>query len=267
MEPTLPVRLRGPLRHACQAAAAAGVSLALLVGEPRLLAQGAEGPPRDAEGRQLAAELRAQPPAFNTSGTLRRRDPTGRWQPPIPVRLDVYESEAGWRSVYQAFDSSSAIHETLVIEHPAEGDNRYELTSSAPGGGSPVARRFTGSEAQLPFSDSEFWLVDLGLEFLRWPGQRIVKTEMRKGRNCRVLESVPAEVQPGGYSRVRSWVDIEKQGLLRAEAFDAEGRLLKEFSIGSFKKVGGVWQLKSMEIRNARTDARTRIEFDLEIPD
>lgn len=224
-------------------------------------------PSPEEEGRTLAAELRARPPAFNTSGTLRRREVSGRWLPPVPVRLDVYEAGTGWRSVYQVFDATSAVVETLVIQHEATGPSRYELVTTRPGSGTTTTTTLTGSEAGVPFAGSDFWLEDLGLEFLRWPGQRVVKTEMRKGRNCRVLESTPARPPATGYARVLSWVDLEKGGLLRAEAFDPAGRLLKEFSVGSFKKIEGAWQLKSMEIRNDQTDARTRLEFDLEIPD
>ena len=219
------------------------------------------------EGQVLAAELRVRPPAFNTSGTLRRRDVSGRWLRPVQVRLDVYEAGAGWRSVYQVFDDTSAVVETLVIQHEPTGGNRYECVTVQPGSGTAATRNLLGDEASVPFASSDFWLADLGLEFLCWPGQRILRTEMRKGRNCRVLESTPLNPRPGNYARVLSWVDIEKRGLLRAEAFGTDGGLLKEFSVGSFKKVEGAWQLKSMEIRDGSTDARTRIEFDLEIPD
>ena len=54
-------------------------------------------------------------------------------------------------------------------------------------------------------------------------------------------------------------------GLLRAEAFDAKGRLVKEFNIRSFKKVDGRWQLREMEIVTLDRDSRTRLEFELTV--
>lgn len=218
------------------------------------------------QGRELARALSAQPPPFNTAGALRRRDPDGRWLPPVPVRLDVYEDGPGWRSVYQVFTLEGAITETLVVYHRPGGATAYELTTIQPGTGVPRARMLNGDEAAVPFAQSDFWLTDLGLEFLHWPRQRILKTETRKGRKCQVLESTNPQPRAGNYGRVLSWVDIEHRGLLRAEAFGPDGGLLKEFSIGSFKKVAGSWQLKHMEIRNEQTDSRTRLEFDLEIP-
>jgi hypothetical protein len=153
-----------------------------------------------------------------------------------------------------------------VVYCRPDGPTEYEFTTIEPGTGAPQVRMLSGDEAALPFAGSDFWFTDLGLEFLRWPRQRIIKTEMRKGRKCQVLESVNPQPRAGYYARVLSWVDLEHRGLLRAEAFGSDGRLLKEFTIGSFKKVEGSWQLKHMEIRNEQTDSRTRLEFDLEIP-
>lgn len=231
---------------------------------------GASAPPAgtdsELEGQELAAQLRRQPPPFNTGGWLRRREPGGKWLSALPVRLDVYEDPPGWRAVYQVFETTGAVLQTLVVHYAADGSTRYEFTVLEPGGGRAEVRHLTGEEAGVPFARSDFWLTDLGLEFLRWPQQRVLRSETRKGRPCRVLESRPGRIRPDRYARVLSWVDREYQGLLRAEAYGPEGRLWKEFSIGSFKKVRGNWLLKQMEIRDARTDSRTRIEFDLEIP-
>ncbi len=219
------------------------------------------------EGRRLAAELCAQPPAFNTGGTLRRRPPEGRWLPPIPVRLDVYPAGEGWRSVYQAFSPGGAVTETLEVRYQPGAPTTYEFTTLEAGPGLPRTRTLRGEEACVPFAGSDFWLCDLGLEFLRWPTQRLLRSEKRKGRRCQVLESLAPRPRPTAYARVLSWVDAQYRGLLRAEAYGADGRLRKEFSIGGFKKVQGNWLLKDMELRDAHSDSRTRIEFDLEIPE
>lgn len=219
------------------------------------------------EGSALALELRSQRPAepFETTGVLKLRDPRGRWQAEVPVRMDVRPAGAGWETCYEAWPTNQAPSETLCVTHALDRPNRYDHRHGARNAAGPVNRTLAGPEAGVPFAGSEFWLSDLGLEFLHWPQQRILKTEMRKGRSCKVLESVTPEPAPGGYARVLSWIDIEHRGLVRAEAYDAQGKLFKEFSIGSFKKVDGRWQLKSMEIRNEQTDARTRLEFDLEL--
>ncbi len=222
-------------------------------------------PTAEQEGQALAAELLAQRPGLKTTGFLRRRDSDGKWLPAVPIRFEVIDRADGWQSIYQVASSPAGPAETLVISQSPALPNRYEFSREGTPGGAATTRELDGGDDAIPFADSDFWLCDLGLDFLHWPQQRIAKTEMRKGRSCRVLESVNPQPAPGAYAKVLSWIDIEKRGLLRAEAYGADGKLLKEFSIGSFKKVNGRWQLKSMEIRNERTDTRTRLEFDLEM--
>jgi len=173
-----------------------------------------------------------------------------------------------WQTRYLALATNQVPFESLTVTCAERSPNRYEYArTDVAGSPVPEAVTLTGDAAAIPFAGSEFWLSDLGLEFLHWPQQRVLRHEMRKGRSCRVLESLNPSPNPTNYARVLSWVDIEHLGLLRAEAYDRDSRLLKEFSIGSFKKVEGRWQLKSMEIRNEKTDARTRLEFDLELDD
>jgi hypothetical protein len=121
----------------------------------------------------------------------------------------------------------------------------------------------TGDQAALPFAGSDFWLLDLGLEFYHWPNQRLVKFDMTRSRSVRVLESVNPKPAPNSYSRVVSWVDVETDGLIRAEAYDVRNKRLKEFNVGSFRKVEDQWQLQDMEIRNAQANTATKLEFDL----
>jgi len=222
----------------------------------------------EADGQALAVELRGQVPVHESrsSGLLRLRDGRGKWQESIPVTLDVRIGESSWQTLYQALNPDRTPRETLIVTRSDGSPNRYDYIRS--GEGDPragTAVTVYGEAAATPFAGSEFWLSDLGLEFLHWPEQRLVKSEMRKGRSCRVLESLNPAAGAQGYARVWSWIDLEHRALLRAEAYDAAGRLKKEFSIGSFRKVDGRWQLKSMEIRNEQTDARTRLEFDVAV--
>ncbi len=114
-----------------------------------------------------------------------------------------------------------------------------------------------------PFAGSDFWIADLGLEFFHWPEQKILKKEFRRNCACEVLESTNPQPATNGYSRVVSWIDEDSGGIVHAEAFDAQNKLLKVFDPKSFKKVNGQWQLQEMEIRNVQTGSRTRLEFDL----
>jgi len=104
------------------------------------------------------------------------------------------------------------------------------------------------------------------LEFFHWPDQKILKHELRRSRACTVLESTNPTPSAGSYLRVVAWIDKETLGIVHAEAYDVNGKLLKEFNPKSFKKVNGQWELQDMEIRNVQTGSRTRFEFEVKAP-
>lgn len=238
-----------------------------------LLGVGVSGPARAAEdadvveGQSLAAELSNSRPShsFTNSGVLRVRDARGkRVGIPVTIRTLVTPGVEDWQIQYEARTPST--NEILVITHQPGRTPLYELSRAAEGQPAGAPQPLGAEAGATPFAGSDFWAGDLGLDFLHWPGQKIIrrdKPEMRMGRACRILEST----LPGasGYVRVRSWIDLEHRQPLIAEAYDAKGNLVKEFSVGSVKKVDGVWQLKDMEITNERDGTLTRLEFDLKV--
>jgi len=222
---------------------------------PSAPANGAAG------GQRLRAELLAQQPPENSSvpAVLKIRAGDGERRD-IPVRLRTERVDsATWRAIYETTSAGDAA-ERLVVTRRTGGVNDYALASGGRG-----AAPLIGTNLFRPFAGSDFSAADLGLEFLHWPTQTLVKSEMRRGRPCKVLVSTAAPGSGGAYARVLSWIDNETGGLLRAEAYDAQGRLVKEFSLRSFKKVNGQWQLREMEIITYPQDSRTRLEFELDL--
>jgi hypothetical protein len=220
----------------------------------------------EANGQALALELRsARPPAsFTNRGTLRITSPEGMVRR-VPVTITTLaDADAEWRVMYAAQVGPNLESLCLVrrLAHPPEFEFARTVTNSE----LPVAKVIPAEDTRQPFAGSDFWLSDLGLEFLHWPDQKILrrdKPEMRKGRPCRVLESNNPKAK--GYTRVRSWVDIENKGVILAEAFDATGKLIKRFSVGSVQKVDGEWKLKDMEMIDELRGSETRLEFDLKV--
>ena len=207
-----------------------------------------------AEGLVLARDLQMQRPETNTviSGWLTIQ--TNRSQRVrVPLRFQISLTSSDWQSSYFTTGSNRDHEASLVVVHIPGQPNQYTLSQS----------NLTVEQAIAPFAGSDFWLADLGLEFFHWPDQRLVKKEIRRGRACRVLESVSAHPATNGYSRVVSWIDRETSGIVYAEAYDAQGKLLKEFSPKEFKKVNGQWQLQEMEMRNVQTRSRSQIEFEV----
>lgn len=218
-------------------------------------------------GQAMAAELRLQRPLENyaATGVFEIREPSGRRQE-VPVRFKAIIEENAWLNIYEVytFADTNRVLERLEILHQDGQPNRYILIREKDQTKPEV---LTGDRAMIPFAGTDFWLVDLGFGFFHWPEQRLVKKQMRRGRSCRVLESVNPNPPPGGYGRVLSWIDFETGAIILAEAYDAKDRLLKQFSVGGVKKVKGTWHLKSVEMENVQTDTFTKLKFDLTAPD
>jgi Outer membrane lipoprotein-sorting protein len=234
------------------------------------------------QGHVLAQEILSQRPAENSTnrGILQIRDGSGnRSEVPIVCRIVVTISVANtniivpdWQTFYQATLTNKT--EYLRVIHTTNLANLYSDSTNASDavpvlGDLPVfgnlfgSHQVSGRALMSPFANSDFWICDLGLEFFHWPEQKILKHEMRRSRECDVLESTNPHPAPNGYSRVVSWIDHETLGIVQAEAYDANGKLLKEFYPKSFKKVRGQWEPQEMEIINDQTGSRTWMKFDL----
>ncbi|MEN9733570.1 MAG: hypothetical protein RLZ45_1565 [Verrucomicrobiota bacterium] len=240
-----------------------------LTGLVSLGAETAATPREQADGQALALEVRSLRPASTTTNraTLEIRNASGKRQR-VPVVIETIAPQPDtdrWSTRYLAGSSDMGTSEAVEILHRSDTAPEYRLQSPKGAQASPVAPTETGRS----FAGSDFSLIDLGLEFLHWPQQRLIPApkdhpHMVKGRSCRVLESRNPSGKP--YSRVVSWIDLEFRGLIQADAYDARGELLKQFSVGSFKKVDGVWMLKDMEIIDEQRGTKTRLEFELTVP-
>ena len=210
------------------------------------------------EGLELAAKLRSAAPTADSrfTGVLQITTRNDKLQL-VPLVSQVSVSPSNWQVVYRTASTYPGTPATLTIIHTPGEPNQY-LVGNDTGTNSSAPISLT-----QPFAGSDFWLMDLGLEFVHWPQQRAVKSEMSRGRPCRVLESVASNPPREGYTRVLSWVDLETGAVIQAEAYDRHNKLLKRFTLGSFKKVNGQWQLRDMKIRNARTGQQTELKFDL----
>lgn len=191
------------------------------------------------------------------SGVLTIRDSNGALRQ-VPVKFELVIHASDWTSRYEAATNGNGAGVKLTVVHHASAPNDYRLSRNG------KEETLAGNQTMIPFAGSDFWVADLGLEFFHWPKQLLLRKEMRRGQSCDVLESYNPHPAPGAYSRVVSWIDIDTDGIIHADAYDSKGDLLKEFDPKSFKKVQGQWELKAMEIDNVQADSRTEIEFHLD---
>jgi outer membrane lipoprotein-sorting protein len=208
--------------------------------------------------QELVAKLRSATPQENSviNGTLTIKPKEGEPRK-VPVECTIRVEADFWRSSYQTY-GSNGVPERAVVVHRRGKPNEYLYAR-----GTNVPKPLAPAAMYQPVAASDFALPDFGMDFLHWPLQRIVKTEMIKSRWANVLESLNPAAPAGGYTKVISWLDKESGGPLKAEAFNAQGKRVKEFEIGRVKKVEGEWQLKDMQIRDLVDGSRTTLEFDL----
>lgn len=207
-----------------------------------------------AAGRELAQQLLALRPeaGFTNTGKLVIRAPKKQRQD-VSYTCRVVVTDTNWTSFYSASRGTNALP-GFSVEHRDGAPNVYRDDSG---------NLLKAAQTTVAFAGSDFWLADLGLEFFHWPEQRVLRWEMKRSFGCKVLESRNPDPAAGGYSRVVSWIHDESGGLIQAEAYDARGKLLKEFRPTETQKVNGRRELKEMEIENVQTGSTTRLVFDL----
>lgn len=235
----------------------------------------AQSPKPVTDGLSLAKQLRAQTPSENQqlSATLEIRD-KDLFGPNINLQITTELGNEFWQTIYQTLPNGNQSAERLRILHLLDQAPRYVLetlpTATTPTGSSKDAVtpesdpgpliRF-GELAVQSFAGSDFWLADLGLEFLYWPNQTLVKTQTRRGRQCWVLESQNPSPTSNNYAKVLSWIDQKTLALVRADAYDRQGRILKEFQPDEFTKIDGKWYVKELYIKNKVTGSTTALIF------
>lgn len=226
------------------------------------------------QGQQLAKKILEQKPAenFTNIATFHIRNSKGNHLD-YPILFKVFVTSSNWQSVYafplKISDAKTNYQDFLKIEHADAKPNVYQALDpysklsdtnffTVWTNNLIMAQLFGGSDCE-----SDFWIADLGLEFFHWPEQKILKKELKRSRGCSVLESTNPDPSTNGYSRVVSWIDNDGGGIVQAFAYDAQGKLLKEFYPTSLKKVNGQYQVQEMEMINDQTKSRTRLTFDL----
>lgn len=218
-------------------------------------------------GAKLAEKLRQMVPATNSSwsGTMiRKMKDYSRTRKPITCQIFVESGK--WSATYTGKATENSPAEKLTVVHHKNGEIEYfhwVATSGDQFTGAP--RKLRDDDTMISFAGSDFYLSDFGMEFFQWPTQLLQEGQMRRGRPCYVLDSVSPRPDGRGYYRVRSWIDKEYLGLLLSNAYDENGKLLKEFRTGDFKKDdSGNYQLKDMEISDRETGTETQLRFDVD---
>ena len=208
------------------------------------------------EGRRIAQEVRELRLAEDARGVLKIYKGRPLFAA-IPFQLSSSSTSSNWSSTYTTTSTNRELTASLTVTYSPGAPNEYRLT----GADTNQTAVLSGNETMTPFAGSDYWVADLGVEFLHWPLQRLLTNQVHRSQSCHKLESTNPAPGPNDYTRVISWIDIDTGGIVEAEAWDAKGKL-KLFEPTSVQKVNGRYQVRELEIRNTRRKTKTILVFD-----
>lgn len=169
----------------------------------------------------------------------------------LPVEIFIRNTPDETRTIYRGDKTD------LLVIQPLHGFARFYLRGTG---------RLNDARQQEPLLQSSFSLYDLGFPFMHWPELTATGHDRVRGRDSYLLEAKSGTTK-APYGKVKLWIDQTYFGLVRAEAFDADGALVKRFAVTSLKKIGEVWIPRGIEAaivpvgQSMPAEVRSRLEI------
>jgi outer membrane lipoprotein-sorting protein len=92
-----------------------------------------------------------------------------------------------------------------------------------------------------------------GVEF----SSRLLRTDKKGAAKIAVIESRP-KAGESAYSKIVSWIPLDKYVVEKAEYYDKSGKLLKVADFANYKKFDNkTWRATKMQIRNVQNGRAT----------
>jgi len=189
------------------------------------------------------------------TGTLTMRRVYG-----VEIKRFKYAVAIHWgalrpRAVYEIFDTSDTLLETVVAVRDAEGAltlTRFLGAEKTPAAPPAINETVRGTDIT--------WL-DITLDFVWWRNPVITGEGKVKGRLCDILEVEPAEPLER-CKKVRLWIDREQKLVMQAIQIDENDRDVRRMWIRAIQKINQRWVLKDIEVETLGKGHRTRLNVD-----
>jgi hypothetical protein len=181
----------------------------------------------DEQAAEILNGIRLADISRELDGRLRKQDGTI-----IPFRL-----RAGGDELIFSFTNPTEVLKLTL------NDNGSNLTLQT----GDRERTISGIKLNDSVRGTDITYQDLALRFLYWKNSRIEGEQTVRTFSCWMI--LLQQNNPNiAYASVRVWVAKQSGAMLRAEAFDAQSRLVKKFEVISGQKIEGKWFLKQMRI-------------------
>jgi len=123
------------------------------------------------------------------------------------------------------------------------------------------AKRIAASSKKNQFMGTDFAFEDLRPENVGVHRYTAVGSEAIDGRDCVVIEAVPAterQAADSGYSKRRLWIDQDTLVALKREYYDKQGKLEKvEIRRKPVNVTGAVWRVDEVEMQDVQNGTKT----------
>jgi hypothetical protein len=187
--------------------------------------------------------------------------------------------------------ASGAVTKLSVDDLGNKGGNHLQLFLFETGGEKPQAwewnygqrgitpSRMEAEQLLAPVHDTDLTLFDLQMPFLRWEDFVYEGVANVRGRPAHAFLlyppaplTLPANVAGTPPAAVRVFLDTQFTAITQAEWVGADAKPLKTVTVLDLKKVDEQWLVKSIDLRNHVTRAKTRFvltaaALDLQLPD
>jgi Outer membrane lipoprotein-sorting protein len=181
----------------------------------------------DEQAAEILSGIRLADISRELDGRLRKQDGTI-----IPFRLRA----GGDELIFSFTDPTEVLKLTL-------NDSGSNLTLQT----GDRERSISGTRLNDSVRGTDITYQDLALRCLYWKNSRIEGEQTVRTFSCWMI--LLQQNNPNiAYASVRVWVAKQSGAMLRAEAFDAQSRLVKKFEVISGQKIEGKWFLKQMRI-------------------
>ncbi len=181
-----------------------------------------------------------------------------------PVDAMKRPTEASFRMIADGANLRYVFSDPEPITlHLKLGETDSELLQT----GGTDAGRFTPANFSKKILGTDLSYEDLALKFIYWSRGAVEGEDRMKTID---VWRIRLQSPPGGrsaYKEVVLWVGKNNGALVRADGFDAAGKLTKRFEVVSAQVVNGLWVLKRMRIESydpatGKLNSRTSMTID-----
>lgn len=161
-------------------------------------------------------------------------------------------SKGSAKNVLVRLHSPSDIRGTslLSVEKGTKKDQWLFLPSTK------KSRRILSQNQGGNFLGSELSYEDMGGSQGVQFDSKVIRTETKGATKVAVIESTP-KAGESAYSKIVSWVPLDKYVVTKVDYYDKRGKLLKTALFANYKQFSGTWRATKMQIKNVQNGRGT----------